>query len=37
MGDFFDGFVDTQARDLGVTRDDLAAWEPVRMTRRRKR
>ncbi len=33
MGDFFDGFVDTQARDLGVTRDDLAAWEPVRNTR----
>ena len=30
MGDFFDGFVDTQARDLGVTRDDLADWEPVR-------
>ena len=37
MGDFFDGFVDTQARDVGVTRDDLAAWEPAPKTGRRKR
>jgi hypothetical protein len=38
MGDFFFGYVEEQARELGVTLDDLRAWAPpvpVRRGRRR--
>lgn len=37
MGDFFATFVDTQARDLGLTPDDLATWQPPAPTRGRKK
>jgi len=37
MGDFFKGFVDTEARGLGMTVDDLKKWEPPKKTRGRKR
>ena len=37
MGEFFDSFVDTEARTLELTRDDLKAWTPPTTTRRRKK
>lgn len=36
MGDFFASFVDTQAHALGITRDDLAGWQPPATTRGRR-
>jgi len=38
MGEYFQGFVDEEARALGVTRDAIRAWAPpARATRRRGR
>ena len=39
MGDFYDGFVDEEARALGLTREAIRAWTPPArssQTRRRK-
>jgi hypothetical protein len=35
MGDFFDIFVQGQLQQHGLTRDDLNAWQPPAMSRRR--
>ena len=36
MGDYFASFVDGEARELGLTLDDLRAWRPAKRSRRRK-
>ena len=37
MGDYYRGFVDEEARALGVTLDDLRAWRPAAVAGRRGR
>ena len=37
MGDYLDGFVDEEARDLGLTRDAVVGWQPPATTVRRGR
>lgn len=37
MGDYYEGFLNDQARELGFTRDDLRAWKPAPQTARRGR
>jgi hypothetical protein len=37
MGDYFAGFVDTQAQALGLTQKDLQDWRPPAKTRKRKK
>ncbi|MFK4511796.1 BREX-2 system adenine-specific DNA-methyltransferase PglX [Bradyrhizobium daqingense] len=37
MGDFFQGYVEEQARELGLTLDDLRAWTPPPLARRGRR
>jgi hypothetical protein len=37
MGQFFDGFVATEAAGLGVTREELPGWRPPAPTRGRRR
>ncbi len=38
MGDYFRGFIDTEARELGLTIEGIRAWKPEQgSTRRRKR
>jgi hypothetical protein len=37
MANVLDGFVDTQARNLGVASDDVATGEPARTLSRKKR
>jgi hypothetical protein len=37
MGDYFEGFVADEAKSLGLTLDDLRAWQPVVQTRRTRR
>jgi hypothetical protein len=32
MGDYFEGFVDEEARELGLTPDDIRAWAPPART-----
>jgi hypothetical protein len=34
LGDFFAGFLDEEARALGLTRDELASWRPAAKTGR---
>jgi len=34
LGDYFEGFLDEEARTLDLTRDDLAAWQPQAAARR---
>ncbi len=36
MGDFFSGYVEEEARSLGLTLDDLRAWAPPAPVRRRR-
>ncbi|MBI3156059.1 MAG: BREX-2 system adenine-specific DNA-methyltransferase PglX [Burkholderiales bacterium] len=36
MGDFYEGFVNDQARELGFTRDDLRAWRPAPVAAKRR-
>ncbi len=37
MGDYLDGFVDEEARDLGLTREAVVGWQPPATTLRRGR
>jgi hypothetical protein len=37
MGDYLDGFVDEEARDLGLTREAVVGWRPPATTVRRGR
>jgi type I restriction-modification system DNA methylase subunit len=37
MGDYFDGFLQEEARSLGKTLDEIRAWEPPATTQRRGR
>lgn len=37
LGDFFAGFLDEEARALGLTRDELASWRPAAKTGRKKK
>jgi hypothetical protein len=37
MGDYFEGFIQEEARQMGQTLDQIRAWEPPRTTRRRSR
>lgn len=37
MGDYFEGFIQEEARQMGKTLDQLKAWEPAKKTARRKR
>ncbi|PWK37654.1 BREX-2 system adenine-specific DNA-methyltransferase PglX [Cupriavidus plantarum] len=37
MGDYYRGFVTQEARDLGLTLDDLRAWKPAAVAARRGR
>ena len=34
LGDYFEGYVQAEARSLGLTVDDLRAWRPAEKTRR---
>lgn len=36
MGDYFDGFVTEEARNLGMTAAEVRAWEPPKKTTKRK-
>ncbi len=29
LGDYYEGFLDSECRTLGLTRDDLRAWRPA--------
>ena len=33
MGDYFEGFFDEQARSLGMTVDEIQAWQPPKKAR----
>jgi hypothetical protein len=35
MGDYFEGFIQEEARQMGKTLDQIKAWEPPKKTRRR--
>jgi len=37
MGDYFEGFVQEEARQLGKTTDEIKAWQPPQRTARRSR
>jgi hypothetical protein len=37
MGDYFEGFVQEESRNLGLTLDDIRAWQPVQRAARRTR
>jgi hypothetical protein len=34
MGDYFEGFIQEEARNLGMTLDEIRAWQPPQTTRR---
>jgi hypothetical protein len=36
MGDYFEGFIQEEARQMGKTRDQITAWEPPKKTARRR-
>ena len=36
MGDYFEGFVQEEARQLGKTLDEIKAWQPPALRSRRK-
>jgi hypothetical protein len=36
LGDYFESFLETECRALGLTRDDLRAWRPAEKTRGRR-
>jgi hypothetical protein len=35
MGDYYEGFVADQARDLGCTLEELRAWQPAVVAKKR--
>lgn len=37
MGDYFEGFIQEEARNLGMTLDQIRAWQPPQTTRRARR
>ena len=37
MGDYFEGFIQEEARQMGKTLDQITAWEPSKKTERRRR
>src|SRR5205823_11847381 len=37
MGDYFEGFIQEEARQMGKTLDQIKAWEPPKKTARRRR
>jgi SAM-dependent methyltransferase len=37
MGDYFEGFIQEEARQMGKTLDQITAWEPPKKTARRRR
>jgi hypothetical protein len=37
MGDYFEGFIQEEARQMGKTIDEIKAWEPIKKTVRRKK
>ena len=37
MGDYFEGFINDEARQMGKTLDDIRAWEPPKRTGRKKK
>jgi hypothetical protein len=37
MGDYFEGFIQEEARQMGKTLDQITAWEPPQKTERRRR
>jgi Domain of unknown function (DUF7008)/Eco57I restriction-modification methylase len=37
MGDYFEGFINDEARQMGKTLDKIRAWEPPKRTRRKKK
>jgi hypothetical protein len=37
MGDYFEGFVQEEARQMGKTLNEISAWEPLRRSSRRRR
>jgi hypothetical protein len=37
MGDYFEGFIQEEARQMGKTLDQITAWEPPKKTERRRR
>ena len=37
MGDYFEGFVQEESRNLGLTLDQIKAWQPPQRTRGRSR
>lgn len=37
MGDYFEGFIQEEARQLGKTQDEIKAWQPPARTGRRRR
>ena len=36
LGDYFEGFLQEEARQMGQTRDQIRAWEPIKKTARRR-
>ena len=37
MGDYFEGFVQEESRNLGLALDQIKAWQPPQRTRGRSR
>ena len=37
MGDYFEGFIQEESRQMGKTLDQIKAWEPPKKTARRRR
>ena len=37
MGDYFEGFINEEARQMGKTVDEIKAWEPPKKANRRKK
>ena len=37
MGDYFEGFINDEARQMGKTLDEIRAWEPPKRTGRKKK
>jgi hypothetical protein len=37
MGDYFEGFVQEEARQMGKTLAEVTAWQPPKKTTRRRR
>ena len=37
MGDYFEGFIQEEARQMGKTLDQIRTWEPPKTTARRRK